>query len=148
MHALLLIALLQSNVVLENDYVRVTKNSAPCATASASCGDRILVALGDVALPSGKTMRRGDLRVIKAGESYAARTGGAFVEVTIKPTHPAPTMPSEIIAPEKNAVIHDSERLFIFEERLPPGETRARHSHRPRVVIVLNETRLQQWPEG
>ena len=36
----------------------------------------------------------------------------------------------------------------MFEERLPPGETRARHSHSQRVVIVLNDTKLQQWPDG
>jgi hypothetical protein len=149
MYALLLVAVLQANaVVLENDYVRVTKNAAPCATPSPSCGDRILVALGDVTLPSGKTMKRGDLRVVNAGDAYSAPTNGPFVEVMIKPHHPPVKMPAELIAPEKNAVVYDGERLFIFEERLGPGETRARHSHRGRVVIVLNDTRLQQWPDG
>ncbi len=34
---------------LDNDYVRVTRNAAPCATASPStCGERVLVALGPI----------------------------------------------------------------------------------------------------
>jgi len=56
--------------------------------------------------------------------------------------------PPEIIPPEKNAIRYDGERFFIFEERLAPGDTRPRHSHSQRVVMQLNRTRLQQWPEG
>ena len=37
---------------------------------------------------------------------------------------------------------------MVFEEKLEPGDTRERQSHSQRVVIVINETRLQQWPEG
>jgi hypothetical protein len=146
---LIVVTLLQATqVVLENEYVRVTKNAAPCAAAPATCGDRVLVALGDVTLPSGRAMKRGDLMVFKAGEPQVAPASGTFVEVAIKPTRPAAKSPAESIAPEKNAVLFDGDRLFIFEEKLAPGETRARHTHRQRVVIVLNETRLQQWPDG
>ena len=56
--------------------------------------------------------------------------------------------PGEILPPEKNALRYDGERFFIFEERLEPGETRARHSHSQRVVVQLNRTKLRQWPDG
>jgi len=45
-------------------------------------------------------------------------------------------------------LLYDGDHFLVFEEKLAPGETRARHSHSQRVVVVLNETRLQQWPEG
>lgn len=137
---------------LENDYVRVTKDAAPCASASVSgCKDRVIVALSDVDLRSGSSHRRltrGDIAVFTAGESYEPPTGGAFLEVAFKPGHPPGTSVGEVIPPEKNVIRHDGERFFIFEERLAVGDTRARHSHSHRVVIQLNETRLQQWPEG
>jgi quercetin dioxygenase-like cupin family protein len=152
MIALTLWLLQAQAVVLENDYVRVTRDAAPCAAASAPiCGDRVLVALGNVELRSGSARRkltRGDIAVFPAGESYEPPTGGKFLEVTLKAKHPPLASPSELIPPEKNAVLYDGKRLFIFEERLAVGDTRPRHSHRPRVVIQLNRTRLQQWPDG
>jgi hypothetical protein len=150
---LLIVWLLQSNsVALENEYVRVTRDAAPCASAtSPGCGDRVIVALGDVELRSGgssRKMTRGDIAVFKPGESYESPTGGAFFEVAFKANHPPVESPQEIIPPEKNAIRYDGERFFIFEERLAPGDTRPRHSHSQRVVMQLNRTRLQQWPEG
>ncbi len=143
---------LPSSVALDNDYVRVTRNGSPCAPAAAKgCGDRVVVALGDVVLRSGasrRQMKRGDIAVFAQGESYEPPTGGAFFEVAFKPGHPAVQEAREFIPPEKNAVRFDGDRLFIFEERLAVGETRPRHSHNQRVVIQLNRTRLQQWPEG
>ena len=137
---------------LENDYVRVTRDETPCAAAgSPGCGDRIIVALGQIELRSGKTRRkltRGDIAVFNPGESYARPTGGSFFEVNIKPNHPPVQSPSEIIPPEKNAIRYDGGRVFVFEERLAVGDTRARHSHSQRVVMQLNRTRLQQWPDG
>ena len=137
---------------LENDYVRVMRDSAPCASARApECGDRVIVALGEVELRSGKTLRkmtRGDVAVFKRGESYEQPNGGPFFEVTIKSNHPPVQSPSEIIPPEKNAIRYDGKTFFIFEERLAVGDTRARHSHSQRVVMQLNRTRLQQWPDG
>jgi hypothetical protein len=93
-------------------------------------------------------MVRGEIAVFTPGQSYQRPTGGPFLEVAIKPNHPPLTPLRENIPPEKNAVLYDGERLFIFEERLAVGDTRSRHSHRQRVVIQLNRTRLQQWPEG
>ena len=137
---------------LENDYVRVMHDAAPCASAKApECGDRVIVALGEVELRSGKTRRkmtRGDIAVFKRGETYEQPNGGSYFEVNIKPSHPPVQSPPEIIPPEKNAIRYDGKMFFIFEERLAVGDTRARHSHSQRVVMQLNRTRLQQWPDG
>src|SRR5213593_5157123 len=114
--------------VLENDYVRVMRDAAPCASASVpDCGDRVIVALGEIELRSGKSRRkmsRGDIAVFKPGESYEQPAAGSYFEVNIKPNHPPVQSPSEIIPPEKNAIRYDGERFFIFEERLAVGDTR------------------------
>jgi hypothetical protein len=148
---LILLALQASaSVVLENEYVRVTRNQAPCApAASPDCGDRVLVAMGDIELPGPvpRWMTRGDIAVFEAGRAYAPPVG-EFLEVTWRPAYPPVQSPSEIIAPEKNSLLYDGARFFVFEEKLDPGDTRPRHSHSQRVVIVINATRLQQWPEG
>lgn len=153
MMMLLLAWLLQASTpALENDYVRVMRDAAPCASANVTgCGDRVIVALGDIELRSRKSrqkMTRGDIAVFKSGESYEPPAGGPFFEVNIKPNHPPVQSPREMIPPEKNALRYDGKRFFVFEERLAVGETRARHSHSQRVVMQLNRTRLQQWPDG
>lgn len=153
MRFLLAVWLLQANAVaLENEYVRVTRDAAPCASATVpGCGDRVIVALGDIELRFGtsrRKMTRGDIAVFKAGESYEPPIGGAFFEVAIKANHPPVESPRDLIPPEKNAMRYDGERFFIFEERLAAGDTRPRHSHSQRVVMQLNRTVLQQWPEG
>lgn len=153
MTLLLFFWLLQAQApALDNDYVRVTRDAALCAQANTpGCGDRVIVALGEIELRSGKShrkMTRGDLAVFKPGESYDAPTGGSFFEVNIKPNHPPVQSPREIIPPEKNAIRYDGQHFFIFEERLAAGDTRARHSHSQRVVMQLNATRLEQWPDG
>ncbi|MBO0862298.1 MAG: hypothetical protein J2P21_28140 [Chloracidobacterium sp.] len=150
---LLIIWLLQSKAAaLENEYVRVTRDAAPCASAaSPDCGDRVIVALGDVELRSGGALRkmaRGDIAVFKPGEVYESPRKGPFFEVAFKANHPPVESPHEIIPPEKNTMRYDGERFFVFEERLAPGEIRPRHSHSQRVVMQLNRTRLQQWPDG
>lgn len=149
----LALLLLQSPApALENDYVRVMRDSVMCATSKpAECGDRIIVALGDIELRSGESRRklkRGDIAVFKHGETYKTPSGGSYFEVDIKPFHPPVQSPAEIIPPEKNALRYDGDRFFVFEEKLAVGETRARHSHSQRVVMQLNRTRLQQWPDG
>ena len=132
--------------VLENEFVRVYKNAAPCANAGPACAERVIVALGPIDIGL-QRMNRGDVKVFKTGERYAAPTG-AFAEVVMKPQRPAVKTPGVSIAPDKNSFLYDGERFFIFEENLPIGDTRERHSHNQRVVIVINETRLQQWPDG
>ena len=153
MTLLLAVWLMQSPAVaLENEYVRVTRGAAPCASGAVpGCGDRVIVALGEIELRSGKSrkkMARGDVAVFKPGESYEPPTGDAFFEVVIKANHPPGESPGELIPPEKNSVRYDGERFFIFEEKLAVGDTRPRHSHSQRVVMQLNRTRLQQWLDG
>ena len=148
---MLLVWLLQTQpVALENEYVRVTRNESRCTVATPTCRDRVIVALGDVELESAgarKKLSRGQVAVFTAAESYSGPVG-EFLEVTLKVDHPALTPPKESIPPEKNAVLYDGQRFFIFEERLDVGDFRPRHSHRQRVVVQLNRTRLQQWPDG
>jgi hypothetical protein len=55
--------------VLENEFVKMFKNDAPCATAEPSCGERIVVALGPLEL-DGKRMNRGDFKVFGRSERY------------------------------------------------------------------------------
>ncbi|MBA3270042.1 MAG: hypothetical protein H0T71_05980 [Acidobacteria bacterium] len=150
---LLLAATLQADApVLDNPYVRVSRNTAPCASAQTpECVDRIIVALGNIDLNSvagTRRMVRGDIAVFGATDSYLAPVGGPYFEVVLKPNRPAVKSPTENIPPEKNAIRHDADAFVIFEERLEPGDTRARHTHSQRVVIQLNKTTLQQWPEG
>jgi hypothetical protein len=93
-------------------------------------------------------MARGDIVVFERGQAYVAPASGEFLEVTWRPAYPPVESPSELIAPEKNSLLYDGARFFVFEEKLDPGDIRPRHSHSQRVVIVINATRLQQWPEG
>ena len=143
--------LLQTPPVLENDYVRVWRDAAPCASATARCGVRVIVALSPMSLlvrGAPRQLGRGDIAVFKASESYEAPKGGSFFEVVIKPNHPPVTVTGKLVPPAKNAILYQSDDFFVFEERLPVGDTRAKHGHRERVVIQLNRTRLRQWPEG
>ncbi|HEU5282817.1 MAG TPA: hypothetical protein VFU53_03305 [Burkholderiales bacterium] len=150
---LLLLCWLPAPVLaIDNAWVRVSHDAAPCASAAApGCGYRVLVALGELDLRSGTASRRllrGDITVFGPGEDYTAPSAGSYFEVAIKPNHPPALAPAEIIAAEKNTPLYDGEDFFVFEERLAPGDTRARHSHSQRVVIQLNRARLQQWPDG
>jgi hypothetical protein len=111
------------------------------------CGERVIVALGSIDL-GGQKMARGDVKVFKQGERYAAPNSGEYVEVAWKPNRPKATPPPANIEPEKNSIVYDGERFYIFNELLQPGDTRPRHSHSQRVVVRLNQTRLQQWPDG
>jgi hypothetical protein len=130
-------------VVLENDYVRVSRDEAPCAEGrTPGCAERVIVAMGDIQLRIGKVlrgMRRGEVAVFKADESYRAPESGAYYEVAIKPNHPPVKSPAEIIPPAKNTIVYDGERFFIYEERLAAGDTRERHSHSQRVEIRINQ---------
>ena len=141
-----------SGTSLENDYVRITRNAAPCAAASPSvCGERVLVALGPIQFEQygqPRRLERGQIAVFRWNESYTGPMSGLFVEVSIKQDRPRVQTPPVLIPPEKNELLYDGDTFFVFEERLAPGETRARHSHSQRVVIVLNDTKLQQWPDG
>ena len=135
----------------ENDFARVSKNAAPCADAARQCGERIIVALADVQFQAkGRTkqMKRGDIEVFNGSESYLKPVGGDYLEVVIKASHPPSKGPEVEIAPQKNNLLYDGKDFFIFEEKLDVGDIRPRHSHAQRLVVVINDTKLQQWPEG
>ena len=148
---LLLLLLPATALALENDYVRVTRNAATCPEANMpGCGDRVIVALDDIQIVAGyakRNLSRGKVMVFERERAFQPPSG-EFFEVVIKPDHPPVLSPPEIIAPEKNAMLYEGEHFFVFAEQLAPGDTRARHSHSQRVVIQLNKTRLQQWPDG
>jgi quercetin dioxygenase-like cupin family protein len=146
--ALLFLQAIQASPLVENDYVRVFKNSAPCATAAPSCGERVLVALGSVDVNRQK-MERGDIKVFKTGERYSPPNGGDYLEVAIKPTHPKVMPPSPGTPPPPgNKVLYDGKDFTVFAEKMQPGEYSAPHSHNQRLAIFLNDTQVQQWTDG
>jgi quercetin dioxygenase-like cupin family protein len=146
--ALLLLQAMQTSPLLENDFVRVFKNSAPCAAAAPSCGERVVVALGSVEV-NGQKLERGDIKVFKAGERYSPPKTGEFLEVTIKAAHPKVMPPSAGTPPPPgNKVLYDGEDFTVFAESMQPGEYSAPHSHNLRLAIFLNDTRVQQWTDG
>jgi quercetin dioxygenase-like cupin family protein len=146
--ALLFFQAIPTSPLLENDFVRVFKNSAPCATAAAPCGDRVVVALGSVDVNSQK-MERGDVQVFKSGERYSPPKGGDYLEVAIKPAHPKAMPPGAGTPPPPgNKVLYDGKDFTVFEEKMQPGEYAAPHSHNLRLAIFLNDTQVQQWTDG
>ena len=137
-----------SGPVVDNEFVRVSRNSAPCATAGNSCGERVVVALGLVEL-NGQKMERGEVKGFKAGERYAPPKNGNFLEVAIKPTHPK-VMPPAAGTPAApgNKILYDGKDFTVFAEKMQPGEYAAPHSHNLRLAIFLNDTMVQQWTDG
>src|SRR5262245_54198375 len=93
-------------VAFENEYVLVSRDRAPYAEASnPGSGDRVVVAMGDVALKADaetKTLSRGQFVVFEKGQSYVLPPGSSFFEVAIKPGHPPVKTPPEMIPPAKN----------------------------------------------
>jgi len=146
--ALLLFQAVPATPLVENDFVRVFKNSAPCAAAAASCGERVLVALGSIEV-NGKKMERGDIKVFKTGERYSPPTSGNFLEVSIKPTHPKAMVPERGTPPPPgNKILYDGKDFTVFEEKMQPDEYSAPHSHNVRLAIFLNDTLVEQWTNG
>jgi hypothetical protein len=146
--ALLFFQTIPASPLLENDFVRVFRNSAPCAAGAASCGDRVVVALGSIEV-SGQKMERGDIKVFKTGEKYSPPKSGEYLEVVIKPGHPKAIAPSAGTPPPPgNKVLHDGKDFTIFEEQMEPGELSSSHSHNQRLAIFLNRTQVQQWTDG
>lgn len=149
--ALYAVLLLQTPVAdVENEWVRVTRNAAPCAGATIGCGDRIIVPLTRLEMRAGSTrntFKRGEIVVFKTGESYQPPIRGQYYEVSIKIGHPPGGSAGTAPPPAKNTTLYDGGSYFVFEERLARGDTRARHAHSHRVVIQLNRTRLRQKPD-
>jgi hypothetical protein len=146
--ALLYFQTLQASPLLENEFVRVSRNMAPCAAAAPSCGDRVLLALGSIEV-SGQKMERGDVKVFKTGERYVPPKSGEYLEVVIKPGHPKTIAPGAGTPPAPdNKILYDGKEFTIFEEKMQPGELSSRHSHNQRLAIFLNRTQVQQWTDG
>ena len=146
--ALLLLQAMPGRPAVENEYVRVFKNAAPCAAAGPSCGARVVVALGAIEV-NGQKLERGGVKVFKAGEKYAAPSGGSYLEVAIKPDHPKPAAPvAGTPPPPGNKVLYDGKDFTVFAERMAVGEYSAAHSHNVRLAIFLNDTMVEQWTDG
>ena len=140
---------------LENDYVLVSRNIAPCATAAADkCEDRVILAMGELTLTSGgkkREMKRAEIAVFGAAQRYEVAVGSPFFEIAIKPKHPPIRAPAERIAAPANLAVYQGKTFFIYEEILPVGQSRPRHSHAQRVEIRLNHgpmLRQQVWRDG
>jgi hypothetical protein len=134
--------------LVDNEFVRVFKNSAPCAAAATSCGERVVVALGPLEL-NGQKMERGDIKGFKAGERYSAPKTGNFLEISIKPSHPTVKPPAAgTPAAPHNKVLYDARDITVFEEKMQPGEYDPAHSHNVRLAIFLNNTMVEQWTDG
>jgi quercetin dioxygenase-like cupin family protein len=138
--ALFYIQAIQASPVVENDFVRVFKSSAPCATGAASCGERIVLSLGSIEVNGQK---------MEPGERYIPPKAGEFLEVAIKPTHPK-VMPPEAGTPPPpgNKILYDEKDFTVFAESMQPGEYSAPHSHNLRLAIFLNDTQVEQWTNG
>ena len=146
--ALLFFQTVQPSPLLENDFVRVSRSSAPCAGGAPSCGERIVVALASIKLDS-YNMQRGDVKVFKAGERYSPPKSGEYLEVVIKPGHPKVLAPGADAPPAPgNKVLYDGKDFTVFEETMQPGELSNAHSHNQRLAIFLNRTQVQQWTDG
>jgi len=139
---------MQGAPLVDNEFVRVFKNSAPCAAAAASCGERVVVALGPIEM-DGQKMDRGDIKGFKAGERYSPPKTGNFLEISIKPTHPK-VMPAVAGTPPAphNKVLYDAKDITVFEEQMQPDEYDPPHSHNVRLAIFLNDTMVEQWTDG
>jgi hypothetical protein len=146
--ALFFLQAMPASPLLENDFVRVFKNSAPCAAVAAGCGDRVVVAFGSIEV-NGQEMERGDIKVFKSGERYSPPKTGDFLEVAINPAHPKVMPPGPgTPAPPGNKVLYDGKDFTVFAEKMQPGEYAAPHSHNLRLAIFLNDTMVQQWTNG
>src|SRR3954470_4281661 len=137
---------------LDNGYVRVSRNVAPCAAAAAgTCEDRVILAMGGFSIAADgkvRAMKRADVAVYSAGQSYEMPAASPFFEIAIKPNHPPIRAPAERIPAAANRPVFQGKTFFIYEEILPVGATRERHSHAQRVEIRLNAgpmLRQQVW---
>jgi len=130
---------------INNPYFLVLRNSSANILAdSARVGKRVVVALNQVQIFSGKKsiqLERGQIAVFQAKETYEVAKG-KFFEVGFKPNHPELKRPEEWIEPTKNTVIYDDTEIRVFEERLAPHDIREIHSHAQRVVVRLNLVQL------
>ncbi len=145
---------INDTAVLENDYIKVYRNTAACKNAfTVNYGSRVIVALDKLKIKSSRgkvKLERGNISVFKEGESYILPKG-EFFEVAFKKNYPLLKKPEQWIEPVKNTMVYEDEQFRVFEERLAPGDDRELHSHAQRVVVRLNEVQLTDprvYPNG
>jgi len=130
---------------LENDYIKVYRNTTACTAAvTPGFGTRVIVALDKVKIKSSRgrlKLHRGNIAVFRVGEWYTL-TKGEYFEVAFKKNYPALKKPEQWIEPLKNTMVYEDDQFRVFEERLAPGDDRELHSHAQRVVVRLNEVQL------
>lgn len=137
----------------DNEFVRVTRDAAPCASGEASrdtgCGgDRIFVALSAISL-NGARMQRGDVKVFPKGERYAPPASGEYLEVSVKPNHPRSVQPPKLAPRSPNLhVLYEHNDFIVFHESMQPGELGPEHSHFQRLTVTLATTKVEQWTDG
>jgi len=136
---------LADTAALENDYIRVYRNTSACPTAvTPGFGTRVIVALGKLKIKSSRgklKLDRGNIAVFREGDWYTLPKGEYF-EVAFKKNYPALKKPEQWIEPLKNTMVYEDEQFRVFEERLAPGDDRELHSHAQRVVVRLNNVQL------
>jgi hypothetical protein len=151
----------------DNEFVRVTRDAAPCAgggasttnatlagsttstTLTGSCsGDRIFIALSAVSV-NGESMQRGDVKVFSKGERYAPPASGEYLEVSVKPNHPRSVLPPRQNPRSPNLhVLYENSDFVVFHESMQPGELGPEHSHFQRLTVTLTSTKVEQWTDG
>jgi len=126
--------------VLENDYVRVSRDEAPCGPAGTpGCAERVIVAMGEISCARKvlRAMRRGEVAVFRPANLPSAG-GGPPISRSRSTDRRRSNAPPRSFPPRKYDRVR-GERFFIYEERLAPGDTRERHSHSQRVEIRINQ---------
>ena len=133
------------SVAIDNEYFKVMFNSTSCTQAhTPGFGSRVIVALAKTKIKSSRgkiQLKRGEVAVFSAEESYSMRQG-EFFEVAFKTDHPALKKPEQWIEPRKNKIIFTNDEFRIFQERLAAGDDRELHSHAQRIVVRLNKVQL------
>lgn len=145
---------LSDTAVVENEYVKIYKNTAAFTNATTeNIGTRVIVALEKITIKSSRgevKLKRGNIAAFKVGEWYVLPKGD-FFEVAFKKNYPPLKKPEQWIEPLKNTMVYEDEQFRVFEERLAPGDDRELHSHAQRVVVRLNEVQLTDprlYPQG
>jgi hypothetical protein len=151
----------------DNEFVRVTRDAAPCAGGEATSnttlagvcgGDRIFIALSAIelngastnaTLTGSTTMRRGDVKVFPKGERYTPPASGEYLEVSVKPNHPRSVQPPKVAPRSPNLhVLYENNDFIVFHESMQPGELGPEHSHYQRLTVTLATTKVEQWTDG
>lgn len=145
---LLLFQAAQPAALPDNEFVRVTRDAAPCATSESACGERMFIALSAVRL-NRQAMQRGDVRVFAKGERYMPPSSGEDLEVSVKPNHPRSILPPKQLPRSPNLhVLYEDNDFVVFHESMQPGELGPEHSHFQRLTVTLTTTKVQQWTDG